>query len=205
MTGNRTIYVDMDDVISETCRGFLRLLQSEFDRTVAFEDVKVFDLGRSFGMSRDELEVFMERAHQPDVLTAMAPMGGALETIRGWRDAGCRIDVMTGRPPSTRAATEAWLALHDVRHDSLTFVDKYGRRGVDPSFDEALTLEELGARRYCLAVEDSAATASFLAEHGVAPVILIDRPWNRGLKGKGIRRMGDWRELAEIRVDTLRK
>ena len=78
MTGARAIYVDMDDVISETCRGFLRLLRSEFGRRVDFEDVKAFDLTRSFDMSFDELEVFMERAHQPDILAAMAPMAESL-------------------------------------------------------------------------------------------------------------------------------
>lgn len=197
MTANRTIYVDMDDVISETCRGFLKLLRSEFGLSVAFEDVKAFDLTRSFGMSFDELEVFMERAHQPDILAAMAPMRGALETLAAWGGDGYRIEVMTGRPPSTRASTEAWLSRHGVGYASLNFVDKYGRRGIDPSFDEAMTLDELAARRYCLAVEDSAATAAFLAGHGVAPVALIDRPWNRELDEAGVRRMTGWRELAE--------
>lgn len=198
MTDDRTIYVDMDDVISETCRSFLRLLRSEFGRRVDFEDVKAFDLTRSFDMSFDELEVFMERAHQPDVLAGMTPMPGALETLAGWGRDGYRIEVMTGRPPSTRASTEAWLARHGVAHAGLTFVDKYGRRGIDPSFRDALTLEELAARRYCLAVEDSAATAAFLAEHGVAPVALIDRPWNRELAAAGVRRMSGWEELAAV-------
>jgi len=165
---------------------------------VDFEDVKAFDLTRSFDMSFDELEVFMERAHQPDILAAMAPMAGALETLAAWSGDGYGIAVMTGRPPSTRASTEAWLERHGVAYASLDFVDKYGRRGIDPSFDAALTLDELAERRYCLAVEDSAATAAFLAGHEVAPVALIDRPWNRDLDETGVRRMSGWRELAEV-------
>ena len=48
------IYVDLDDVLCETARGFLGLLQREFDRRVAFEDIRDFDLGVSFGL--DEIE-----------------------------------------------------------------------------------------------------------------------------------------------------
>jgi len=198
MTVNRTIYVDMDDVICETCRGFLKLLQSEFDRCVAYEDVKVFDLTKSFKMSFEEIEEFMERAHQPDILSELTPLPGALETIQKWVESGYRIDIMTGRPPSTRKISEEWLDRHEVRYSSLNFVDKYGRREFDSSFSEAMTLADLAERRFCLAVEDSAATAEFLSEHEVAPVALIDRPWNRNGVNGSIRRMTDWRELARV-------
>jgi len=203
MTVNNSIYVDMDDVICETCRGFLKLLQREFNRSVAYEDVKVFDLSKSFSMSADEIETFMVRAHQPDVLAGFSPLPGALDTLRGWVDRGYKIDIMTGRPPSTRAYTEEWLKHHEVAFNSLNFVDKYRRLEFDSSFGEALTLAELAAERFCLAVEDSAATAGFLAENQVAPVVLIDRPWNRAGVNGNIRRMTDWRELARSSKDLL--
>jgi uncharacterized HAD superfamily protein len=203
MTTTKSIYVDMDDVICETCRGFLKLLQSEFNRSVAYEDVKVFDLSQSFSMSAAEIEVFMERAHQPEILSAFVPLPGALDTLQSWVDDGFTIDIMTGRPPSTRGYTEEWLERYGVAYNSLNFVDKYGRLEFDSSFDQALTLAELAEKHFCLAVEDSAATAGFLAENDVAPVVLIDRPWNRaGVKGN-IRRMTDWQELARSSGDLL--
>lgn len=197
MPPNRNIYLDLDDVICETCHGFLDLLQREFQRRVAFEDVVAFDLRRSFRMTDEEVEVFMARAHQPDILSALKPLPRALETIREWTDRGCSIDIMTGRPPAVRGITEEWLERHDVRYSSLDFVDKYGRIAMDPSFADALTLEDLASRRYCLAVEDSAATAAFLCEREVAPVVLMDRPWNRTGGDARARRMADWRELAQ--------
>lgn len=195
---NKTIYVDMDDVICETCRGFLKLLEAEFNRRVDYEDVKAFDLSQSFRMSCDEIEEFMERAHQPDVLSALTPLPGALETIRTWVDSDYRIDIMTGRPPSTRVLTEQWLDRHGVGYHSLNFVDKYGRREADLSFSEAMTMEDLAEKRFCLAVEDSQATAEFLHEQGVAPVILIDRPWNRNGPSDAIKRMNSWQELGLV-------
>jgi uncharacterized HAD superfamily protein len=198
MTANRNIYVDMDDVLCETCRGFLKLLQSEFNRCVAYEDVKEFDLSKSFSMNFDEIEKFMERAHHPDILAALIPLPGAIEAIQNWVDSDYKIDIMTGRPPSTRVYTEKWLKRHEVDYNSLNFVDKYGRREFDSSFCEALTLADLAEKRFCLAVEDSAATAGFLAENEVAPVVLIDRPWNRIVVNDDIRRMTDWQELARV-------
>ena len=203
MSENKSIYVDMDDVICETCRGFLTLLQSEFNRRVAYEDVKVFDLSQSFNMSPDQIEEFMARAHEPDILAGFTPLPGSLDTIQSWVDRGYQVDIMTGRPPSTRAYTEKWLERYGVDYNSLSFVDKYRRLEVDASFGEALTLADLAEKRFCLAVEDSAATAGFLAEHEVAPVVLIDRPWNRAGVNGNIRRMTDWRELARSSDDLL--
>ena len=196
MNRRQSIYIDMDDVICETGRGFLALLEAEFGRRVEFEDVRDFDLTKSFDMTQDEIEVFMERAHRPDFLGGLPPMPGALETIGVWSGMGYSVEVRTGRPPSTRACSEEWLDRHDVPYTTLKFVDKYGRAKVDPSFSEAMTLADLANERFCLAVEDSAATANFLAENGVAPVALIDRPWNRLGLGETICRMKDWRELA---------
>ena len=197
VTDPRTIYVDVDDVLSETCRGFLELLRKEFGRTVAFEDVRHFDLTRSFSMEPAQLEEFMERAHEPEILAAMQPMKGAARTLRRWSERGWEIEVVTGRPPRTRAATTEWLRRHEMPCTRLTFVDKYGLAGAHPEFREAVPLAELAQRRFALAVEDSAATAAYLARHEVAPVLLIDRPWNRELVAEGVRRCAAWEEIAE--------
>jgi hypothetical protein len=46
-----SIYVDFDDVLCETARALVALLQSHFGRTVAFDDVISFDLAVSFGLN----------------------------------------------------------------------------------------------------------------------------------------------------------
>lgn len=197
-TRKQTIYVDMDDVLCETCRGFLDLLEQEFGRRVNYAEVTDFDLGRSFSMTAAEIERFMTRAHEPDILATFAPLPGAADTLAAWSDQGYRIAVLTGRPPGTRAATVDWLVRHAVVHDSLHFVDKYGRLAEDVAAGRALTLDDLAGRRFSLAVEDSGATAAFLAANQVAPVALLDRPWNRSHGGAGIRRISGWEELARL-------
>ncbi len=202
MSDRLPIYVDVDDVLSETCRGFLALLQREFDRTVAFEDVRHFDLTRSFSMDREELDRFMERAHEPEILAAMEPMDGAAVTLRSWQDAGWEIEIVTGRPPRTRASTREWLQRQGMPYTRLTFVDKYGLSDVHPGFREAVPLEEFSQRRFALAVEDSAATAAFLAERAIAPVVLIDKPWNQDLDSPAVKRVSGWAELDAPRLRT---
>ena len=197
MNEDRTIYVDMDDVLCETCRGLIDLLRDEFGRTVAYEDVHDFDLGHSFSLTRTELDAFLDRAHDPDVLAGLAPISGAAETLRDWSAQGFELAILTGRPPSTRPTTEQWLAGHGIPYDNLEFVDKYGRFGDEAGVDGALSLDDLAALRFRLAIEDSPTTAVFLAENGVAPVILLDRPWNRSESNGKLRRVADWSELAE--------
>lgn len=198
MTPDRTIYVDMDDVLCETCRGLIDLLRDEFGRTVAYDDVHDFDLANSFDLTRDELDAFLDRAHETDVLAGLALIAGSKETLEDWTARGFDIAILTGRPPSARRATEEWLGRHAIPHDHLYFVDKYGRFGDEAGVDGALSLDDLSALRFRLAIEDSPTTAAFLADKGVAPVVLLDRPWNRGLTNGGIRRVAGWSELAEF-------
>ena len=186
------IYVDLDDVLCETARGFLGLLASRFDRRVAFEEIHDFDLAVSFDLSPEELERFFDLAHRAERLEALAPIAGAIETVRGWVAGGHEVAVVTGRPPSSAQASRRWLARHRVPHRELVFVDKYGRPGGAAG---VLPLDAVGPEVYRLAVEDSLATARTLAARGL-PVLLLDRPWNRGACD-GATRCADWRQVRD--------
>jgi uncharacterized HAD superfamily protein len=170
------IYVDVDDVLSETVEGLLRLLRDHFGREVALEDCRDFDLGRAFGLDAAELRRFMELAHEPGVLDGLLPVAGARDVLESWTRGGYVVSVVTGRPPSTGEATRAWLHRQRLPHHSLSHVDKYGRHG--DAFD-TLPLEHLAGSPYVLAVEDSLDMAAYLAATTRARVLLYDRPWNR--------------------------
>lgn len=187
---SKRVYVDFDDVLCATARGFLDILQDRFGKTVEFEDIIDFDLGRSFDLERAELDRFFELAHEEEILAGLEPLEGALDTIAGWSDCGLSIEVVTGRPPDTRSASEAWLAAHGVAFDELIFVDKYDHA------PGGLSLDEIVERDYAWVVEDSFATAERLAAGGHR-VHLLDRPWNRLESGSGapILRCADWGEV----------
>ena len=193
------IYVDLDDVLSDTVAGLLRALEELHGRVVRFEAVHDFDLSESFGLGRAELAGFMREVHRPERLLALAVRGGAARALDAWRERGYAVALVTGRPPHTRDASQRWLARHGIAHESFHCVDKYARheRGA-----ASLSLDALARMRFALAVEDSLEMAVFLAERLALPVALMDRPWNRRTEGVAprslarITRVRDWHELA---------
>jgi uncharacterized HAD superfamily protein len=196
------IYVDFDDVLSHTIEPLVELLEERFGRRVPVDAVEHFDLGRAFGLATTELEEFMRLVHTPELLAGLEPREGAARTLAGWTARGCRISVMTGRPPGTAEASRAWLRRHRMPHERLACVDKYGRPAAEASDEPCLELSALADFDFALAVEDSAEMAVHLAEQHAVPVALIDRPWNRTLPSANaeavqrIVRCESWAEVA---------
>jgi uncharacterized HAD superfamily protein len=200
MKSQRRIYVDLDDVLCETARGFLALLEKEFDRRVDFDQIVSFDLSDSFALDRSELEEFMRRAHRNEVLLDLDPIEGAVGTLEHWIGEGYEVAVVTGRPPSTAAVSDEWLKRHRVPHHELIFLAKYAHSTESGDGPEPRPLAQLSSTDYCLAVEDSLDMAVYLAETAGISVSLLDRPWNRRSEasgGEAIVRCASWQELQD--------
>ena len=171
------IYVDFDDVLSDTTSAFLNVLQREFGKIVNFEDIFSFDLKASFNLTDSEYEHFFHRVHQADVIMSFAPMEGAIAALESWAERDYQIAIVTGRLTSAYEASLDWLAKHEVPYHSFTMVDKYSRGNTDPKI--AVSMEAFSEKKFSLAVEDSAKMALHLSQKMGIPVALIDRPWNR--------------------------
>src|SRR5262249_36573796 len=156
------IYVDLDDVLCQTARHFLEVVEREFGKRVPFEQLTDFDVGIACGLEPTERDALYRIVHEPDELLRMAPVPEAVAVLEQWQAAGHEIAIVTGRPPDTRDISRAWLERHGVPHQSFTMVDKYGR--FEGAHVDALTLEALAGRSYGWAVEDSLPMARFLAE-----------------------------------------
>jgi uncharacterized HAD superfamily protein len=199
----RRIYVDFDDVLSETGRAHIKMLKQHYDKTVRFDEISSFDLGVSFGLTDREHEEFMRLAHEPKVLSALRPIDGAVQGLEQFMAMGYRIAVVTGRPSTSAEVSRAWLDDHGVPYHQLTFVDKYGRGSRNDGYANAITLGELGRMSFCFAVEDSAETTAFLTESMALPVALFERPWNRAHRFSSPRarrlvaRCADWSEIVD--------
>lgn len=203
MDSPRRIYVDLDDVLAQTGRMFLALLEREFGRSVAFEEIRSYHLGDSFRLARDELDEFMRLAHEPPALGSVRPMPGAAEAVAHWRRRGYQVLVVTGRPPATRETTLAWLERQAIAYSEFHFLDKYSEfyRDQHDTPDGVLTLADLPGLGLSLAVEDFPGTAEHLARELGVPVALFDRPWNRqvgelaGGDGAPLVRCRGWSEI----------
>ena len=194
------IYVDMDDVLADSTRFFVKLFRREFGRRVPFESVVSFDFRVSLGLSDTDYALFFKRIHQPEVMIEIPPMAGANEVLQRWKAKGYAIHVVTGRPGDAGDVSLAWLEKHCVPCDDFILVDKYGRGGADhPS---TVSMETLTGMSFCLAVEDSLKMARHLVEKMAVPVALFDRPWNREAPGSGpFERCETWRDI-DSRFET---
>lgn len=207
----RRIYVDIDDVLAETIECLLELLEQMHDRKVVLRDVEHFDLTKSFGLDQEEIDSFMERAHDDDVIESIAPIPGAAKVLSRWGAEGHRITLVTGRPPTTNSASLRWLETHDFRHEALHHLDKWKRPGWNRDGLPELAFDDLSDFDFHFAVEDSLDTAVRLVEEFDIPVALMDRPWNRDLDSvaretrASLVRCVDWADVERELGATFRR
>lgn len=175
----RLIYIDVDDVISDTTVIFPLLLKQHFGKTIDFEAITSFDLGKSFRLNKEELARFMNIAHSPEIIADYKPRPGAIESINSLILRGYEIAIVTGRPVFTRSLTQEWLVKHTIPFHHLIFVDKYSRTFPGTDALGTISLETFSKMNFCFAVEDSGYMANYLSESMKIPVALMDRPWNR--------------------------
>ncbi len=64
----KTVYVDMDDVLCQTALRCLAIIEREFGKQVAYEQITTFDLGQACGLKAEELAELFRIVHQPDEL-----------------------------------------------------------------------------------------------------------------------------------------
>lgn len=192
----QTIYVDIDDVLCQTAQHFLTILERNFGKKFAFEQLTDFDVGQACALTPAEQQELYRIVHNDEELLSIAPIEGAISVLRQWSGAGYEIAIVTGRPPDTYDPSIQWLKRHSVPHDRLLIVDKYGRFAADGT--RCISLEALTQHAFCWAVEDSPTMAIYLATQMNIPVALLDRPWNRkNIQHALIGRHRDWQEIAQ--------
>lgn len=194
---SRTVYVDLDDVLCQAARHFLLIVEREFGKRLAYEQLTDFDVGQSCGLTPNESEELYRIVHRPEELLAMEPMREAAAALQDWQKQGYEIAIVTGRPPESHEISIEWLAKHNISHSSFTVVDKYSRFATENTI--AIRLEDLARREFCWAVEDSLPMARYLAERMKLPVALIDCPWNRSTEAiERVQRFRDWPSIAGV-------
>ena len=204
------VYVDIDDVLCETARQIMRLLNDRFGRTVRYEDITTFDLEVAFSLDVEQTRILSEIFHDPLVLTALEPVEGASAVLSRWREAGVEVDVVTGRPPVTDGPTREWLSVHQVPYDRLFYMDKFRRGNAWVPGTSILTADTLRDRPYAFAIDDAVPMVHFFAEHTSVPVVVYDRPWNRGCEDSvpvctdaGVHRCRSWADIECLVSDVL--
>lgn len=191
------IYVDFDDCICETARFYSALAVEMFGKDVAYEDIKYFELEKSFDLSDEQYEQFMIRGHQPEALLSYEETPGASEVIKEWVNAGHEVTIITGRPNIAYEASRVWLDDHGLKNVRLYCFNKYGRDSFIKGSDFSLELEDYYRMSFDYAVEDSPRAFKFFDHLPNLKVMVFDRPWNREcvFPNGNYRRCFNWDDL----------
>lgn len=188
------IYVDFDDCLCETARYFTVLVKELYGKEVPYEEVRFFDLQKSFDLTNEQYEHMMIEAHTPEALLSFEETPGASQTINKWLDEDHDVKIITGRPSSAYEPSRQWLDEHGLGRVKLFCLNKYGRDSFIKNSEFTLELEDYYKMHFDVAVEDSPKAFKFFDHMPDLKVMVFDRPWNRGeeLPGPGYRRCENW-------------
>ena len=191
------IYVDFDDCLCETARYFSELVKELFGLDIPYEQIKYFNLQKSFSLNDTQYEEMMIQAHKPEVLLSYAETPGAISTINSWIDKGHDVKIITGRPSAAYDASREWLNRHGLERAKLYSLNKYGRDNFIKGSTFNLELEDYYKMPFDLAVEDSPTAFKFFEHLPDLKVMVFARPWNQDCEfpNQNYKRCSDWKMI----------
>ena len=136
------IYIDFDDCLCETARYFVNLVKNMYGKTVPYENIRFFELQKSFDLTEAQYEEMMIEAHKPEALLSFKETVGAVDTVNGWLDKGYNVSIITGRPSIAYEASREWLDVHGLNRVKLYCLNKYGRDSFIRNSEFTLELED---------------------------------------------------------------
>ena len=193
------IYVDFDDCICETARSFSKLATEMFGKNVPYENIRFFDLDKTFELNEEQFVQLMTRGHLPEVLLSYEETPGASKVINEWSEAGHEVSIITGRPFSVYEPSRMWLDEHGLKDIRLYCLDKYGRDSFYKNSDFNLKLDDYYKMSFDYAVEDSPKAFKFFDHLPDLKVMVFDRPWNREVEfpNGNYKRCFDWEQVRQ--------
>ena len=198
--GTMRIYIDFDDVICESAKQFCCIAKELFDIDLPYQEVRYFNLKKSFDLDDVQYWELMRAGHLPEALMVYEETPGASETINKWVDEGHEVSIVTGRPFNSYEPSRRWLDEHHLDRVPLYCVDKYGRETITNDLSFNMTLEQLYGMTFDFAVEDSPAAFEHVLHFDNCKVALLSRPWNEKveLPNESFVRCEDWGEIDRV-------
>jgi len=193
------IYIDYDDCLCETARYFSGLAAKMFGKNVPYEDIRYFDLQKSFDLNDEQYEQLLAKGHEPDVLLAYEETPGASKVVNELIDKGHDVTIITGRPNSSYEVSRTWLDRHGFHSAGLFCMDKYGREKTIINSAHSLKPDDYFKMKFDYAIEDSPSAFKYFDHLPELRVMVFDRPWNRDVTfpGGNYHRCYDWECIRE--------
>ena len=174
------IALDIDSTLHHYWDLLQRVARERYGVHLPYEEQR--DWGIT-ALERDALIHCVEETHSDENIEAATPYPGAVETVRGWHDAGHWIHVTSHRRESTGPATTRWLEAIGMPYDDLHCSFDKVRRCVELSID--------------VLIDDSPVNIARARDRGIMPATII-HPWNEDLVDEdGVIGGRNWNELRE--------
>ena len=179
------IAVDIDSTLHHYWDQLAAIAKRRFGVELPYEEQITWRISR---LRPEQVHVCVAETHREEHVLAAEPYPGAVETIRGWHEAGHFIHVTSHRTTDAHGATERWLEQIGMPYDELYC-----------SFDKVSRCREIGIE---VLIDDSPVTLMAAAEAGITAATIL-HPWNRDLcEEEDIVSAPDWPTLAR-RMESL--
>jgi len=182
------IALDIDSTLHHYWELLQRIARERYGVELPYEEQRGWGIT---ALERDALIHCVEETHSDENIAAAEPYPDAVETIRGWHDAGHWIHVTSHRRDAAHDATKRWLDAIGLPHDDLHC-----------SFDKISRCVELGID---LLVDDSPVNITRAREAGMLAATII-HPWNEEIvEADGVIAAAEWRGLKRALDPVLER
>lgn len=187
------IGVDLDEVIVEFVRGYLRLFNKKYNRNVRFGDISSYNLWIPLGISREEAFELADEYYESEDFDDIKLVEGARDGLmRLAQDPKYQVVIVTSRPVHVREKTQLFFRqnFNGLDIEVIYSGDIFKKQGKT----KAEICRELGLD---FLIEDRRDYALECAAKGTR-VLLLDKPWNQsgGFHDK-MKRVVGWRGILE--------
>jgi|SRR3989344_5252880 len=183
------IAIDIDEVITDTTTALVNYYNRNYNgRRLRFDDFTQYHIEDVLGISKKEGEAIFERFFNSGEFDKIIPIEGAINSIRDLAREN-DISILTARPDSYRGKTENWFD---------KYLQEFKKRIIysdDASSNYRTKAEICRNMEIGLILEDHFRYSVECANAGI-DVVLFDKPWNKNIKHKRIKRVKNWNEAV---------
>jgi uncharacterized HAD superfamily protein len=174
------IAIDIDSTLHQYWDVLAAVAKRRFGVDLPYDRQTVWDIDE---LRPEQLRAAVLETHRDEHILAAVPYPGAVETVRGWHEAGHYVHITSHRHADAHDATRRWLDAIGLPYDDLHC-----------SYDKVARAVELGID---LMIDDSPPNLLRALDAGMTAATLL-HPWNQELcEEEDIVCARDWPGLGE--------
>lgn len=185
------IGIDLDEVVVEFARGYLKLYNLKYKRNILFENIFSYNLWEPLGISREEVFQLADEYYNSEDFESIEFIKDAKEALQKLSKNN-KLFIVTSRPVKIKEKTEIFFKKNfpfinfDIIHSGDLF-DGQGKPKAEICMEKGLDVF----------IEDRKEYALECAKKKIK-VLLFDKPWNKNCKTpENIIRVYNWKEILD--------